>query len=232
VSEQVAAGGPDDPVGPGEEQEREAGRDRRRARVLDGIEAALWVALLVFGTLVALAILRIDEPRDRSGLRTVVAPSGLIECEDLPVVAKSRDFTFWLQPASGFRGGKWSKDGHMFASGTEKGDWIDLRLPETEPGRHQLELFLTKSLDYGIVTVSLNGVPVGEFDLWTGRGVVPTGPLDLGEVELGGRGDILRFAVSAHNPRAGPPFFQFGIDGIRLGGPDRDSGSPTPSGTP
>ena len=229
MSEQLAAGSPDDPS---EAEERPTGRDRMRVRALDLIEAALWVALLVFGSLVALAILRIDQPRDRSGLRTVVAPAGLIEAEDLPVVAKSRDFTFWLQPASGFRGGKWSKDGHMFASGTEKDDWIDLRLPETEPGRHQLELFLTKSLDYGIVTISLNGVPVEEFDLWTGRGVVPTGPLDLGEVELGGRGDILRFAVAASNSRAAPPFFQFGIDGIRVGGPDRAAGSPTPSDTP
>ena len=80
MSEQLAAGSPDDPS---EAEERPTGRDRMRARALDLIEAALWVALLVFGSLVALAILRIDQPRDRSGLRTVVAPAGLIEAEEV-----------------------------------------------------------------------------------------------------------------------------------------------------
>ena len=83
-------------------------------------------------------------------------------------------------------------------------------------GQVQAELFLTKSQDYGIVKVLLNDNPVGEFDLWSGRGVEPTGELDLGEVELAGDGDVLRLTVGGPNPRAAAPFFQFGVDGIRL----------------
>jgi hypothetical protein len=60
-------------------------------------------------------------------------------------------------------------------------------------------------------------LPIGEeIDLWSGRGVVPTGPLDLGRVELRGREDVLRFEVTGANPGARLPYFQFGIDGIRL----------------
>jgi hypothetical protein len=65
--------------------------------------------------------------------------------------------------------------------------------------------------------VSLNGVTIKEkIDLWSDRGVVPTGPLDLGRVELRGRGDVLRLDVVGTNPGAAPPHFQFAIDGVRL----------------
>jgi hypothetical protein len=112
----------------------------------------------------------------------------------------------------------------MFAQNTKKGDWIDLRLPEREPGSYRLELFLTKAADYGIVTVSLNGARIGTVDLWSGRGVVPSGVQDLGELELRGREDVLRLAVEETNARASMPFFQFGIDGIRLLEPGQDTG--------
>jgi hypothetical protein len=187
--------------------------------MLDWTEAGLWIVLLVVGSLVALAVLRDSETRNRPRADAKPAPGGLIEAEDLPVIAKSREFSFWLQPASGFRGGNWSKDGHMFAHGTVNGDWIEFRLPVPEPGRYALELFLTKAADYGIVAVSVNGARLGTFDLWSGRGVVPTGALKLGDVELGGSEDVLRVAIEGNNPNASPSFFQFGIDGIRIGEP-------------
>ena len=187
-----------------------------RDRILDWTEAGLWIALLGAGSLVALAILKIDSPLDRTGWPPAVAPDELIEAEDMPVLDKSRDFTFWLQPTSGFEGGGWSKDGQMFAFGTVKGDWIELELPDLPTATYTVELFLTKSQDYGVVQVSLNDSPVGAFDLWSGRGVVPTGSLDLGDIELAGDGDVLRLEVGGPNPRAAAPFFQFGIDGIRL----------------
>jgi hypothetical protein len=107
----------------------------------------------------------------------------------------------------------------MFANTTARGDWIELRLPEREPGRYALELLLTKAADYGIVTVSVNGAKLGTFDLWYGRSVVPTGALKLGDVTLGGREDVLRVTVEGKNSNASPPYFRFGIDGIRIGEP-------------
>ncbi len=193
-------------------------------RILDWAEAGLWAVLLVVGTMVGLEVLRDTGPKTRPIAERGPVPTGLIEAEDLPVIAKSGNFTFWLQPSSAFPGGRWSKDGHMFAQNVKKGDWIELRLPEREPGIHQLSLFLTKSGDYGIVTASLNGTHIGTFDLWSGRGVVPTGELDVGEVELRGSDDVLRLAIDATNIRATMPFYQFGIDGIRIREPAPDAG--------
>lgn len=198
------------------ERKARAGRYGGLERILDLTEAGLWIALLIVGSVVALAVLREGSPRDRPRLPRAIAPSGLVEAEDLPVVAQSRDFTFWLQPTSDFPGGGWSKEGHMFAFRTVKGDWIELQLPGAEAGSYGLELFLTKAADYGIVTVSLNGIPIGEFDLWSDRGVMASGALDLGEVELGGQEDVLRLAIEGSNPSSSPPHFQFGIDGLRL----------------
>jgi hypothetical protein len=187
-------------------------------RWLDGIEAVLWIGLLVVGSIVALAVLR--EVEGNRPPEHLVAPSGLIEAEKLRLVGRSREFPFWLQPTSGFTGGRWSKDGQMLAANTQAGDWVDLELPEREPGRQRLEIFLTRAADYGVVTVSLNGTPLGgELDLFSDRGVVPTGAVDLGAVELRGKGDVLRVGVVRANEKTAPPHFQFGIDGVRLGPP-------------
>ncbi len=193
-----------------------AGSQARIGRILDWTEAGLWLLLLVFGSLVALAVLRDSESRHRPRGPVKPAPTGLIEAEDLPVVAKSREFTFWLQPSSGFRAGKWSKDGHMFAHGTTLGDWIELRLPERKTGRYALEIVFTKAADYGIVAVFVNEDRLGKFDLWSPREIVPTGPLRLGEVQLSGRKNTLRIEVMGKNPNAAPPYYQFGVDGVRI----------------
>ncbi len=202
-----------------EEEQVHASRAGSHARILDWTEAVLWIALIAVGILVALAVLRESEMRNQPRGPVAPAPTGLIEAEDLARIGQSRDFPFWLQPTSDFLEGKWSGDAHMFASNTTEGDWIEFRLPEQEPGHYALELFMTKAADYGIVAVAVNGIPLLAFDLWAGRGVLPTGALKLGDVELGGSDDVLRLEVSGKNPDASPPFFQFGIDGIRLAEP-------------
>jgi hypothetical protein len=116
----------------------------------------------------------------------------------------------------------------MFAFGTQQGDWIDFAMPEVDPGRYRLELFLTRAEDYGVVQVSLNDERLGrDLDLWSELGVVPTGAVDLGVVELRGRGDVLRLAVTGSHPKASAPLHQFGIDGLRLTKPSeaRSAGS-------
>jgi hypothetical protein len=204
------------------ETEREpvqADRAKLHGRILDWTEAGLWIVLIVVGSLVALTVLREGEARSRPKAAARPAPGGLIEAEDLPVIAKSRDFSFWLQPSTGFSGGKWSKDGHMFALGTRQGDWIELRLPDREPGLYPIELFMTKAADYGIVAAVINEVQHGTFDLLSLREVAPSGPLKLGDVQLAARKNVLRLEVVGKNPNAAAPFYQFGIDGVRIGKP-------------
>ena len=184
-------------------------------RWLDALERILWIGLIAFAAVVAIGVLR--QYLATRSVERVVAPSGLIEAERLRIT-KSREFLFWLQPTTSFGAG-WSQDGHMLAGGTEPGDWIELELPAHEPGPQRLEIFLTRASDYGILSLTLNGTPLGgDIDLYSDR-VVTTGPIDLGVVELHPSGDVLRVTVMRTNERTTPPHFQFGIDGIRLSPP-------------
>jgi hypothetical protein len=210
-----------------EREPAHADRAKSHHRILDWTEAGLWIVLLVVGSLVALAVLRDSEGRNRIRAAAKPAPGGLIEAEDLPVIAKSREFPFWLQPSTGFPAGNWSKDGHMFASKPTLGDWIELRLPEREPGHYAFEIFFTKAADYGVIAVFVNEVRLGDFDLWSARDILPTGALKLGDVELFSRKNVLRLEVAGKNPNAAPPFYQFGIDGVRIGKPAPAAGGKT-----
>lgn len=170
---------------------------------------ALWL-LLALGVFLTAASGRPPRPQP-------VAPTGLIEAESLTVVAKSREFEWWLQPTTSFPGGSWSQDGHMFALETRRGDWIDLALPPAPAGEYRVSLYFTRARDYAIVSVSLNGQPLGEpIDLWAGSGAEPMKPVELPPRALGGDGDVLRIRVEDTNPAASPPFYQFGLDGVRL----------------
>ncbi len=199
-----------------DQQQEPASKTGSHNRILDVAEAGLWIVLLVIGTLVGLEVMRDAATRVRPLDARGPVPTGLIEGEDLSVIAKSRDFLFWRQPTTVFSGGRWSNDGHMFAQNTEEGDWIDLELPDLEPGFYLVEMFMTKAADYGIIAILLNGERVGKLDLYSGRGVVPTGAKELGVLELRGSEDVLRLEVAGTNKRASMPYFQFGIDGIRF----------------
>jgi hypothetical protein len=186
-------------------------------RALDAAEALLWVGLLVFGSLVAQAWLQ-DRPAAPSAPAAAgpVAPADLIEAEDMEILATSREFQTWVQPTEDFATGRWSKDGHLFGFETERGDWIEFGLPGRDPGRYRLEVWLTRAGDYGIVSFGVNGTKAGpSVDLWSSY-VAPTGPVDLGFVELTGSGDVLRLTVTGTHSESQPPHFHFGIDGVGL----------------
>ena len=67
-----------------------------RDRILDWIEAGLWLALLGAGSLVALAMLHIDSPLDRAGWTRVILPDGVIESQATKVRAKSLELAYWV----------------------------------------------------------------------------------------------------------------------------------------
>jgi hypothetical protein len=188
-------------------------RSVKAERIASWIEAGLWAGLLALGSLLALSVM---EPSAQTP-----PPRQLIEAEELEIVARSGKFNFWLQPTKDFAGGRWSGDGQMFAVRAQRGDWIELALPQlaapSDAQGYSLTLYLTRAPDYGIVSYHLNGSPLAvQTDLWSERGVLPTGPVDLGRVPLREGRNTLRITVNGTNPRSRAPHYQFGFDGLEL----------------
>lgn len=77
----------------------------------------------------------------------------------------------------------WSGDNQLFWSDAKAGDTLTLTLP-AHPGVFDLIGYFTKASDYGQVSFTLNGQPVGgTFDGYS-EDVVNSGPVSLGRVTL------------------------------------------------
>jgi hypothetical protein len=175
------------------------------------VEALMFAIIAVIGAAITYQIVRAPaQPPE-----TWSVP-GMIEAETLPVIEKTSEFGLVPQDTSPFTSGRWSGNQHLFVATRAEGDALTLGLPAVEPGTYALTLYLTRSYDYGIVRVLVNGVPVGgPVDLWA-WGVEATGPLTLGNTALSGQDDVIRFEIAGRNERAAAPFYQFGIDGLVL----------------
>jgi hypothetical protein len=202
---------------------------KRSDRILDATEIGLWLLLLGIGGMVAFEAMR-QRALEIAGPE-IEYPAGFVEAEQLRVRGTTHGIRLWVQPTTAFAGGQWSSDGHLFAMDAELGSWVELELPVLEAGPHQVELFLTRARDYGVLQASIDGAPVGEpIDLWARRGVLPTGAIELGHRELS-LDSVLRLEVVGTNERSAPPHHQFGIDGVELtpvpeGGPERATPPP------
>ncbi len=153
----------------------------------------------------------------RLGLDTVdlasVFSRHAIECETLPVVA-FEDSHHGYQHIHGASG-----TGHLWCRPTERGAWVELKVPVGDPGRYHVRLVLTKSFDYGIVRASLDGTPVGEpLGTYAPR-VEPGAVLDLGTHELAPPAVRLRAEVIGKQDQSRGCFF--GLDCVELKPVDR-----------
>ncbi len=138
---------------------------------------------------------------------------GAIEGEELPVLGKTGGNAS-RQDLYGF-GTEWSNDGHLWWTGTQPGDTLELALPVEKAGTYRIKMQLTKAVDYGIVQFHLNGEKLGEpIDLYN-NGVVATGPLDLGVRELSRGAHRLNVEIVGANEKA-IKSYMFGMDYIRL----------------
>jgi hypothetical protein len=175
------------------------------------VEAVMFAIIAVIGAAITYQIVRApSKPPD-----TWMVPD-MIEAETLPVIEKSSEFSLVPQDTSPFTAGRWSGNQHLFVATRAEGDALTFGLPAVEPGSYGLTLYMTRSYDYGIVRVLVNGVPVSvPLDLWA-WGVEATGPLTMGSTTLSGQDDVIRFEVVGRNDRAAAPFYQFGIDGLVL----------------
>lgn len=80
--------------------------------------------------------------------------------------------------------GKWSNGGQLWWTGAAPGNRLILEFEINKTGKYELGIQLTKAIDYGIVQLSLDGQPLGSpIDLYN-DGVIPTGLLPFGTIDL------------------------------------------------
>ena len=82
-------------------------------------------------------------------------------------------------------------------------------------GRYEVNVGLTKARDYGVVQFWLDGKKAGEpIDLYN-PDVIPSGPIALGDFELGQGRHALTVEIVGTNPKAHKSYM-FGIDRLQL----------------
>lgn len=141
---------------------------------------------------------------------------GAVECEAMPVLAKSEGLKIGRQERYPFASGSWSDDGQLFVQATKPGDFVELLAADRVRGPVRLVLHGTRSYDYGILRFAVNGQPVDQsFDGFAPRPVLAE-PLDLGVFAPKDGKIILRVEVAGANPAARDPRHYFGLDALQV----------------
>jgi len=142
---------------------------------------------------------------------------GIIESEDLKIVKKSGSFLFWKQPTSDLPDGKWSNNSQMMATNPEVNDFVEFELPVTKAGKYRLTVYLTAAHDYGIVQFFVNEKIVkNKIDLFNAKMITNIKPVNLGIFQLSPISKNLTIKVIGHNPSTAIPYYQFGLDGLKM----------------
>ena len=110
---------------------------------------------------------------------------------------------------------EWSGGAHLWGKATAEGQGIDVAVPVAEAGSYRVKVYLTKSWDYGVLQLSIDGEPLGDpVDTWSPH-VVLAPEVDLGVHDLAGE-FTLGVRLVGTNPESRAPHYYFGIDGIVL----------------
>jgi hypothetical protein len=120
-----------------------------------------------------------------------------------------QDMTAWDN------GYAWGGLGQLFV-GSTLGDWIEFVVPIQVTGTYEIEVWLTRAPDFGIVRVTIDGVDVEDIDLY-GPEVRATQGLSMGEFSLTAGPHTVRFSVIGRAPQSTDT--KIGIDTITLIGP-------------
>jgi len=158
-------------------------------------------------------------PTERTGFYNYSAPfvEGAIEGESLKALEKTAG-DLSRQNLGGREGKIWSRNTHLWWTGAKPGDKLVLALPVKNAGRYDVRCNLTKAVDYGIVQLYLDDQKVGgPIDLYN-DGVVPTGEISLGTMELSAGQHKLCVEIVGANDKA-VKSYMFGIDYVRLAEP-------------
>jgi D-arabinan exo alpha-(1,3)/(1,5)-arabinofuranosidase (non-reducing end) len=149
---------------------------------------------------------------DYIGMRKVLHPDAL-EGERLRITERTPGVPLEEQDLKGF-GPHWSGDAHLWFRPTQPRAFFTLEVPVRSPGRYRLGVYFTRAIDYGQVQVSLDGKDVGPVFDGFHDGVVPSGRIDLGEVDLTAGNHALKFTVTGKNEKS--TSYMVGVDAVVL----------------
>ena len=137
-----------------------------------------------------------------------------IEGESMRIVKVTRGRATG-QPMGGFKADRWSNNDHMWWIEGKPGDTLTLELPVKETATYDMEIVLTRAVDYGMFQLMLDGKEIGSpIDLYnkqvitTGVLTIPIGTIKTGKHELTAK-------IIGANPKA-IKRYMFGLDYIRL----------------
>ncbi len=166
------------------------------------------------------------EPDPEGAAAKIVVPSplpppykveGAIECEGLKVLSKSDGTP--VGPQGGFGPKLWSGGEQLWVQGRKSGDFVELEIPAPGDAARKLQVYATRSWDYGIVRFSVNGQKAGQdVDLFNekGRDVANTGPIELGTFQPRDGRFVLRAEVVDSNAKSEGTRSFFGLDCVTV----------------
>ncbi len=141
---------------------------------------------------------------------------GAIECERLPVLAQSGNFSVREQNMEPFEAQRWSGGAQLLAVPQAVGDFIELKIPATNTAPQQILLYATQAPDYGQLRFLINGQVVpATFDGYA-TDVHPAKVVNLGTFSPRDGAFGLRVEVVGANSAASGAKYLFGLDCLIL----------------
>jgi len=142
-----------------------------------------------------------------------VRVKGALEAEEARIVGQSSDLRYLKQ---GWGKPIFSGDRQVFVEAVRPEQYIELEFLNPDPGRRKVRLGLTRSWDYGILDIRLDGrEAASEVDTYIQGRELGRKVLDLGVHDMG-RTIRLRITVVGTNPKSEPPHYYFGVDYLLL----------------
>jgi len=175
------------------------------------------MTLLASLTLVAIGTaIKMSHDAKSRPVQKIKSIPNLITAVDLETSTLSESVTLQPQATALFPSDQWVTTTQVLVPTKAVGDFVDLKLKDLSLGRKRLEIYFTKSFDYGVVNVYFNDQQVCEsVDLFSFQ-VIPYGPIDCGLVDIKDSDAVLRIRVVGKNSNSRAPYYQFGMQGLTL----------------
>ena len=141
-----------------------------------------------------------------------------VEAEKLEVLAKTKTSVLEVERRGIGAENTWSDLHHLLCKSTKKGDWVDLIVPVSKTGMHEVIVYPTLSWEYGILQFHINGEKAGEpIDTYNvenpDRKTIPS-PHSLGTFNLTESSFTLRIEVVGSHVNSRWPYYYWGLDCI------------------